>query len=168
MCVTNVGPRLDRGERVEACAVDVARGSVIKRTLRCDAVAEPPLAQRGARGLALAHAHGDAVSGGFAAAHGASAGVGVDVRVSEDVVELVQSGELVAVRSVRAAIAQPELLVVAGDADAEQCERGGGAVDREQRDRLGKVGELADESVVEVVLLAPDVVEQRHRQLVGA
>ena len=44
---------------------------------------------------------------------------------------------------------------VASLADAEPYERGGGAVDREQRARLGKAGELADWLVVEVVLLAP-------------
>ena len=123
--------------------MEVARGGVVERTLRCDAVAEPPLAQRGARSLALAHAHGDVVSGGFAAAHGASTGVGVVVSVGDDVAELVQPGELLVVRPVRAAVAQPELLAVAGDADVGPCEGGGGAVDRKQRDRLGEVGELA-------------------------
>ena len=137
----------------------MTRGGVIERRLRCDAVAEPPLAQRGARGLALAHAHGDAVSSGLAAAHGASAGIGVVVRFADDVAKLVQPRELLVVRPVRSAVAQPELLAVAGDADAEPCERGGGAVDREQRDPLREVVKLADGFVVEVELLAPDVEE---------
>ena len=63
-------------------------------------------------------------------------------------------------RPVRSAVAQPELLAVAGDADAEPRERGGGAVDREQRDSLREVAKLADGFVVEVELLAPDVEEQ--------
>ena len=66
-------------------------------------------------------------------------------------------------RPIRAAIVQPELLAVAGDADAEPCERGGGAVDREQRNCLGEVGELADGLVVEVVLLTSASSSARRR-----
>ena len=132
-------PTSGRGERRNARAVVVARGGAVERTLRCDAVAESPLAQRGAGGSAFAHAHGDAVASGLAAAHGASAGVGVVVGFGGDVAEVVQPSELLVVRPrVRAAVAQPEPLAVAGDADAEPREGGGGAVDGEPRDRLGE------------------------------
>ena len=97
-----------------------------------------------------------------------SAGVDGVVGLGGDVAELVQARELLVVRQIGAAVAQPELLAIAGKANAEPSEGAGGAVDREQRDRLGQVAEFADRLAVEVGLLASDVVEQLRGRAVCA